>query len=164
MKISRYLACGALAFSLGCAAKGNIETTPKQDHKQSLEAKVMHEHFTVTRIVDGDTFVIETGGRVRIIGIDTPERNEPLYHEASERLKELIYQKNVVLEKQVSETDRFGRLLRDVYIDNVFVNSIMVSEGYAESKCYKPDCKYFPILEAEEQKAREQGIGIWLKH
>ena len=104
----------------------------------------------VSRIIDGDTFVIRTGESVRLICINTPERTDTGYFEATKFLRDLIEDKEVRLEKDVSETDMYNRLLRYVYVNQtlengtireVFVNRELYQQGYAEIMRYPPDVK-----------------------
>ena len=77
----------------------------------------------MTYIVDGDTIDVEIGGatyRVRYIGIDTPERGDCYFDEAKDKNAELVLGQYVRLVKDVSETDRYGRLLRYVYVGQTF--------------------------------------------
>jgi micrococcal nuclease len=118
----------------------------------------------VTRVIDGDTIVISTGEHVRYIGMDTPEMNptpEPYAEAATEANRQLVEGKVVRLEKDVSETDRYGRLLRYVWVDGTMVNRELVQRGLAEAKAYPPDTRYQPLLEAAEAEARLAGRGIW---
>ena len=115
----------------------------------------------VTDVIDGDTIVIGGGDRVRYIGVDSPERGEEYYQEASEANRELVQNKRVRLEKDITDRDRYGRLLRYVYTDDYFVNAEMVRRGYAQSKAYPPDIKYQVYLESMEREARQEGRGIW---
>lgn len=121
----------------------------------------------VLRVIDGDTIEIEGGQKVRYIGIDTPETVHPdksiqcFGIEASNKNKELVEGKSVRLEKDVSETDRYGRLLRYVYLDDIFINKFLVEEGFAYSSTYPPDVKYQGIFKASQQKAQEQKKGLW---
>ena len=119
----------------------------------------------VTRVIDGDTIVIEGGYRVRYIGIDTPEIDdgEPFGMEAFEVNQRLVEGKIVRLERDVSQTDKYGRLLRYVYVDGIFVNAELVRLGLAEAKAYPPDTKYQEYLEELEREARDAGWGIWAK-
>lgn len=112
------------------------------------------ETAVVVQVIDGDTIVIQGGEQVRYIGIDAPEKGEPYYYEAREFNEKMVKGKRVQLEKDVSDRDRFGRLLRYVYVDGVFVNREMVRNGYAFSKAYMPDIKYQSILEDAENEAR----------
>ena len=117
----------------------------------------------VTRVIDGDTIVIEGGYRVRYIGIDTPEidNGEPFGIEALEANQELVEGKIVRLERDVSQTDKYGRLLRYVYGDGIFVNAELVRLGLAEAKAYPPDTRYQEDLEELETEAKEASWGMW---
>jgi micrococcal nuclease len=119
--------------------------------------------FNVTRVVDGDTFVIETGEYVRFIGIDSPELNKKECYsvESTGYLKDRIENKQVKLVKDVNNTDRYKRLLRYVYIDDEFLNEELVNEGYAKEKAYPPDTKYQDILNDAEIRAKELNFGLW---
>ena len=97
------------------------------------------------------------------IGVDTPERGRPYYQEAKEQLAELIEGEEVVLEKDVSEKDKYGRLLRYIRLGDLLVNQEMVRLGYAYSWTYPPDVKYQEeILEAQGE-AQENEVGLWTK-
>lgn len=115
----------------------------------------------VIEVIDGDTIVIEGGYRVRYIGIDTPEKGEPYYSEARQANQRLVQGKKVRLEKDVSDMDKYGRLLRYVYVNSTFVNAELVRQGYARAHAYPPDTKYQFYLEAAEREARQEGKGIW---
>jgi micrococcal nuclease len=124
----------------------------------------------VTRVVDGDTIRVEIDGveyRVRYIGIDTPETVDPrrpvgcFGKEASERNRELVEGRTVGLEKDVSETDSFDRLLRYVWVENQMINSTLVQEGYALASTYPPDVRYSGQFAANQVQAREASRGLW---
>ena len=120
--------------------------------------------YRITEVIDGDTIVIQSGQRVRYIGIDAPELGppaEPLAAEAKQANRALVEGKEVRLEKDVSDTDRFGRLLRYVYADGTLVNAEMVRQGLARSRSYPPDTKYQEYLDKMETMARRAGRGIW---
>ena len=111
--------------------------------------------------LDGDTIKLSNGNIVRLICIDTPETNEPGWEGAKNYLSNLILNKKVSLEKDVSETDRYGRLLRYVYLEEVLVNGELVKKGYARVYRYPPDTKLCDELEKLETEAKNQKIGIW---
>jgi micrococcal nuclease len=124
----------------------------------------------VVRVVDGDTIIVDIGGqeyRVRYIGIDTPETVhptkpvEPFGKEASEMNKQLVEGKFVRLEKDISETDRYDRLLRYVYVDDIFVNAELVRLGYAQVTSYPPDVKYQDLFLELQREAQETNKGLW---
>lgn len=121
----------------------------------------------VINVVDGDTFTLESGQVVRMIGMDTPETVHPSKpvqcygKEASLKTEELLQGKEINLEKDVSETDRYNRLLRYVYVGDLFVNEYLVSEGYAKSSSYPPDIKYQDKFIEAQKKAQEENKGLW---
>jgi len=123
--------------------------------------------YKVTRVIDGDTIELENGQKVRYIGIDTPETvapNKPdgcFGKEATDKNRELVEGKAVRLEKDVNETDRYGRLLRYVYVEDTFVNEYLVKQGYAYSVSYPPDIKRQEQLRSAETDARENFRGLW---
>ncbi len=122
----------------------------------------------VTRIIDGDTIELSTGEKLRYIGINTPETvapNKPIEcfgQEAKDFNQSLVLGQTVYLEKDLSDTDRYGRLLRYVYLANgQMVNELLVSEGYAQASSYPPDIKYQPKFDAAQQQARALAKGLW---
>lgn len=120
----------------------------------------------VERVIDGDTIIVEGGWRVRYIGIDAPEvypEAEYYGREAWQANRELVEGRLVRLEKDVSETDRYGRLLRYVYVDGVLVNAELLRGGYAHARSYPPDLKYQQSFEELERQARGAGWGLWAR-
>jgi len=125
----------------------------------------------VVRVIDGDTIEVSIDGeiyKVRYIGIDTPETVHPekpvewMGPEASAANKELVGGKTVYLEKDVSETDKYGRLLRYVFLaDGTFVNAELVRLGYAQVSTYPPDVKYQDLFLEMQREAREAERGLW---
>lgn len=125
---------------------------------------------TCVRVIDGDTIEVLVDAEaymVRYIGIDTPEIDDPrpdvraLAEEASLINRNLVEGKVVELEKDVSETDRYGRLLRYVYVRDIFVNAELVTLGYAEVKIYPLDDKYEDLFLQLQTEAQEEGLRIW---
>lgn len=103
---------------------------------------VAGENARVTRVIDGDTIDVrigDSGYRVRYIGVNTPERDEACYAEATDANAILVRDQTVTLVKDTSETDQYGRLLRYVYVGDTFVNASLVRDGWAESVEYPPD-------------------------
>ncbi len=127
----------------------------------------------VTHPVDGDTLDIDLGGteeRVRLIGIDTPEsvaHDRPVEcfgPEAKARLAEVLPAGTEVrLERDVEARDRFGRLLAYVFraSDDVFVNRLLVEEGFAEARPFEPNLARQGELDRAEDGARSAGRGLW---
>ncbi len=119
------------------------------------------EDAIVTKITDGDTIVIEGGERVRLLGIDTPEKGKSYYNEAKQFLEERILMKTVKLEKSVENKDQYGRLLRYVWINNTLANLELIERGLASSYFYNEAEKYRELIADAEKKAIENKIGIW---
>jgi micrococcal nuclease len=125
----------------------------------------------VDRVIDGDTIEVRIGQqlyKVRYIGIDTPETVDPrrpvgyFGEQASAKNKELVLYKTVYLERDVSDTDKYGRLLRYVYLsDKTMVNLELVRLGYAKASTYPPDVKFSMLFADAEREARNNGRGLW---
>lgn len=122
----------------------------------------------VTRVIDGDTIELADGRKVRYVGINTPETVDPrrvvecFGQEASAFNQSLVEGKRVRLEKDVSDTDRYGRLLRFVYLEEgVLVNALLVEEGYAYASAYPPDITKKVFFAEAQKSARENKRGLW---
>lgn len=142
----------------------NTTSLSQNDNQQSPQNRQI---VKVTRVIDGDTVEIGGGQKVRYIGINTPETVDPrttvqcFGKEASNKNRELVEGKIVQLEKDISETDKYGRLLRYVYISNTFVNDYMVRNGYAYVSSYPPDVKYQDLFNQAQNNARQNNRGLW---
>ena len=124
----------------------------------------------VSRVVDGDTICVIINGRekkVRYIGVDTPETKDPrkpverFGKEAAAFNMKLVERKTVKLVKDVSETDRYGRLLRYVYTGTLFVNAELVRQGYAYASSYPPDVSHQEEFKKLQKQAMSAGLGLW---
>lgn len=144
------------------------------------------DEFLVTRIVDGDTIQVSENGlpdgpkkTVRYIGMDTPETVSPgkpvecFGKEASAKNGALVLGKFIRLEKDISDTDKYGRWLRYAYLstaaatgtvaskDEIFINMTLVREGYATVSTYPPDIRHRDEFRAAELAARNEKAGLW---
>ena len=118
----------------------------------------------VIQVTDGDTIKVrlEDGDyNVRYIGIDTPEINDRLGNEARNENSKLVAWQTITLVKDVSETDRYDRLLRYVFVGDIFVNYELVQLGYAEAKDYPPDTACSDTFHQAESSAKAAKAGIW---
>lgn len=150
--------------------------------RQNVTRSVKNDQFVyVTRVIDGDTIKISTGEHVRFIGIDAPESryNAKLERDmarsrkdmkailkmgkaASDFVRNLLEWKKVRLEFDVRRTDKYGRLLAYVYLeDGTFVNAKIVEEGYAQVMTIPPDVKYSGTFIRLQKEAREKRKGLW---
>lgn len=127
----------------------------------------------VVRVVDGDTLDVKIGGqtsRVRIIGVDAPETYGTVMcygAEATAKTQQMVDSVGgeVLLEKDVSETDRYSRLLRYIWLGaapgGVMLDEVLVQEGYAQVSTYPPDVKYQQRFIAAEREAKAANRGLW---
>ena len=122
--------------------------------------------YTVERYIDGDTLVVEEGVevllyKIRLAGIDTPEKDQPLCKEATEALEDLVGGRKITLEKDPSkDVGSFGRPLRYIVVDGKNLNIELVRLGYAHLR-YSKGLKYERELIEAEKEARENGRGLW---
>ncbi len=143
---------------------------------ESTSASTLNlDTVAVIKVVDGDTIRVLIDGKeyaVRFIGIDTPETVHPTKgkecfgSEASNKTKELLTNKRVILEKDVSESDTYGRLLRYVYLPmddgkRIFVNDYLVREGYAQVLTYPPDVAFNEQFLEAQRTAKNMKKGLW---
>lgn len=127
----------------------------------------------VIRVVDGDTIEVDIEGkneRIRLIGIDTPETVDPRKSvqcfgiEAFNKVKELLSNKKVILESDLTqgERDKYNRLLRYVFLNSgINFNRLMISEGFAHEYTYAIPYKYQEEFKQAEKEARENKKGLW---
>jgi len=128
---------------------------------QASEIQYEKEKTVVTSVIDGDTVVIAGGQRVRLLNIDARERGEDCYDEAKQRLEEIVILKNVTLEREKENYDKYNRLLRHVYLGDQNINLLLVREGLAIVYIIPPNTKYESyFVEAEEKAMKEAGC-LW---
>lgn len=123
--------------------------------------KNKNKKVKIEDVIDGDTIIIQGGERVRYIGINTPEKEEPYFSQAKELNKKLVLGKKVKLEFDVQKRDRYGRLLAYVWTDGILVNKILVEEGLAVSETIQPNVKYQSIILQAQKDARNKCKGLW---
>lgn len=168
------LALLVFPFALFAAGRASVKTTPSSPILSPspnpaelgvatlATASPKPQKQKVINVVDGDTLKLESGEVVRLIGVDAPETNKECYSlEAAKKLEELTLNQEIKLEKDVSETDRYQRLLRYIWVGERLINEILVQEGYAKAYPYPPDVKYKNKLAEAENKAKEEGKGLW---
>jgi endonuclease YncB( thermonuclease family) len=123
------------------------------------------ETAVVDSVIDGDTIEVSASGntyRVRYIGVDTPERGEAFYREATQANQLLVSDQEIILVRDVSETDQYGRLLRYIYLsDGTFVNAELLRLGFAQLVTYPPDVAEQERFLALQREARNAGRGLW---
>ncbi|MBI2614058.1 MAG: thermonuclease family protein [Candidatus Levybacteria bacterium] len=131
------------------------------------------ETAKVRRVIDGDTIEVLLNNKkdaVRLIGIDAPETDDPrktvecFGREASDKAKEVLNGKTITLESDPTQGDRdkYHRLLRYVFLNDLNFNKFMISEGYAHEYTYKSNpYKYMEEFINAEKEARKNKKGLW---
>lgn len=127
----------------------------KKDFQEDLNETGLQE------VIDGDTIVIPLDLHVRLIGINAPEKDSYYYEESKSILEIILKDKDLYLEKDVEDKDQYGRLLRYLYTDDIFVNLEMVKRGFANVYTNPPNVKYIEDLLEAERHAREHDLGLW---
>ena len=130
--------------------------------------------YKVSKITDGDTFYVTTSSsekfKIRLIGIDAPEtrnvgvkvRKEYFGKEAKIYVTNLLKNKKVKLTFDVQKTDRYGRVLAYVYLENgIFLNQYLVEKGYAVVSTFPPNVKYVEVFTKAEKLAKNKKLGLW---
>ena len=141
-----------LGVAIGLYAKYSLWHTPSTPQM---------EQALVARVIDGDTIELQDGRRVRYLGIDTPEAGEYYALEATARNRQFVEGKVVELQSGNRDQDEYGRLLRYVYVNGMFVNAELVAQGYATSYIFDPDERYSQVLVQLEQYAKLKNRGLW---
>lgn len=149
----------------------NLSSSPTPSVPTSLQTS----NVKVARVIDGDTVELETGETLRYIGIDTPETKHPkkpvqCYGEEAYQInKKLVEGKAVRIVRDVSNVDKYKRLLRYVYVSTtaspsgMLVNDYLVRNGFAFASTFPPDvAKSDQFLEAQRE-ARNKNLGLWGK-
>lgn len=160
------LVIGILIGGASDSPSSNVPPVSSNSQEQS-NSDSGDELFKVARVIDGDTIELENGERVRYIGIDTPETVDPRRPvqcfgvESSKKNKELMEGRSVRLEKDITNRDKYNRLLRYVWVGDTFVNLELVKQGFAQSYSYPPDIKYQNQFVAAQKEAREAKSGLW---
>jgi len=183
-KVIVLLLIGLLALT-GYLFSGDLD--PRYHSKEEVKWTIPwgrsydYSNILVTRVVDGDTLVLENNERVRLIGIDTPEMHESsklnrdaqrsgqdvsaikqMGRQSYEFTKNLVEGQRVRLEFDVERFDKYKRILAYVYLlDGTFVNAKIVEDGYASIMTYPPNVRYADLFLKLSKEARQNQRGLW---
>jgi len=127
---------------------------------QITDATPSIKTFQTQRIIDGDTIELTTEQKVRLKGINTPESNMPFYQEAKQFL--ISKTQNKTIQIQSYGTDKYGRILAHIFINEKNINKEILQQGLATLYYYEPDQHYDELKKAEEF-ARLNQKGLWKK-
>jgi len=133
-----------------------------EEEKESLPSQtecLAPSEVIVTKIIDGDTVVVEGGYHVRLLGIDADESGYPCYESAKSRLEELVLNKEVRLEKDQTDVDQYDRCLRYIFLGDKNISSQLTKEGLAIARFYPPDVKYQEEITQAEKEAIDGKVG-----
>ena len=173
MTLNRKLFSTAFIFllmSLACAEADSFPPTPSVPPRLPSPTPAQNsgptppdtlEQATIAKVIDGDTIELVDGRRVRYIGINTPERDQPYYNEASEANRQLVEGLRVGLETDQDSFDQYGRTLAYVWANGKMVNLEVVRQGYANIFTVPPNVKYEMEFLAAERQARAAKRGLW---
>ncbi|MFC6227125.1 thermonuclease family protein [Paenibacillus allorhizosphaerae] len=159
-----------LATACGGGSKQGTGGFVQEIYKQYPTLKDRKTTITeVKRVVDGDTFETKAGDKVRLIGVNTPETVKPgspvekFGKEASNFTKTKLTGKKVYLFADAGDKDKYGRLLRYVFIDGdpVMFNETLVRDGYANTMSVAPNVMFQDLFRKQERQARESKRGLW---
>lgn len=169
MRVSLLLFVVGMSFVfIGVSAQSKIPQTQEEVLSQNISATPSptpainsKETVLISKVLDGDTVETSKGEKIRYLGINSPENGEPYSKEASEKNSQLVLGKNVQLEFDVQNKDRYGRTLAYVFIDKTLINVELVKLGLAVSETIQPNVKYQGKILASEKEARSSCLGIW---
>ncbi|HYH04578.1 MAG TPA: thermonuclease family protein [Bacillota bacterium] len=135
--------------------------------KTPLTQQMEPPGYQVIRVIDGDTLMVEPIGKVRYIGVNTPEIHHPTkgveYYgkEAFAANRQLVEGKKIRLEYDVQQKDKYGRTLAYVYVGNVFINAQLLAEGFAQVMTIPPNVKHADYFLKLQREAQSAGKGLW---
>jgi micrococcal nuclease len=156
---------GAVILAASCDDLGGDSGEGDVAPTSTVEPPADAEPVEVLDVRDGDSFVVRRAdgneARVRLLGLNAPERGECLADDARQTLTELLDRGDVLLERDISDRDSFGRLLRYAYAGETFVNQELVARGLALAGRFPPDLAHQPELEAAEGVAQDARAGQW---
>jgi micrococcal nuclease len=141
-----------------------IKTDQQRKSLTLLQQKVEPKTYLVTKVIDGDTFEAQINGkteRIRMLSVDSPEISDQIGKKASAYTQELIEGKRVRLEADKEDRDKYGRLLRYVYIDRKSVQEQLLANGLARVYISQPNTKYLALYQKVQSSAKMKKLGIW---
>ncbi|WP_248926467.1 thermonuclease family protein [Paenibacillus hamazuiensis] len=170
--MKKWIFCLALLWLVGCSAGSGAAGDAFVSEILKVYPELKNHKYTtaeVKRVVDGDTFETKNGEKVRLIGVNTPETVKPnspvekFGKEASDFTKKQLTGKTVYMFKDTGDTDKYGRLLRYVFLqgETTMFNEVLVREGYANTMSVPPNVMFQDKFVKLEREARSGKKGLW---
>lgn len=131
-----------------------VKTTP-------VPSLVSREDLVVQNVIDGDTLTDSRGLKIRLIGINAPEKNQPNFLVAKQKLEALVMGKKAQASFDVEKLDQYGRILAYLYVGDTFINSELLKSGVAILDTVPPDVSHVEELTAAQELARKNCSGMW---
>ena len=158
-KVFLAIIIGALIIGAAIYLSSKNQISEQGETELANGQSLASSEVIVTKVIDGDTVVVEGGYHLRLLGIDTDENGYPCYTAAKLRLEELVLNKKVELEKDQTDIDQYGRCLRYIFLNGENINLKLVEEGLAIARFYEPDIKYREVINKAEKQAIENKTG-----
>lgn len=126
-----------------------------------LAGPLAAETVRVKKVVDGDTLILADGRKVRLLGINTPEKGEPYFHKARRFTEAATKDTTLQLEYDREGEDGYGRLLAYVYVKGEMLNARLVKEGLAHVMLIGANQRHASLLLHNQAEARKKRKGLW---
>lgn len=159
MKKALIFLIGFLLMFFGLRLSNNLNS-PK-DYSKNAPNLNNSDSFLITKVIDGDTAILENGKHVRFLGENSPEHDEGFFNEAKVLNEKLILKKVVRLEFEKEKIDRYGRILAYVFIGDNLINAEIVKNGFSIADFMQKNEKYQSEILTAENYAKSNCLGFW---
>ncbi len=149
------------SVSLLLVPGGQIQAQQNAKAQSSAKNESDQQSASVTKIIDGDTFVLSNGKTARLLGLDTPERGEDYAQKAKVFAEIVLNGKQVKLETEKPVEDKYGRMLAYIFVDGKLYNELVLRKGLANIYFFNNHHRYARRLLDAQNAARKDGVGIW---
>lgn len=150
-------------FLIGCSKKpASVESAPEKEALEENETTAQIPEYDVGfMVLQGDVVIVPFGKEMALIGVKAPERNESYFKGSIDKLKTLVVGKNMTLYHDVKDMNSYGRYSRYVFVDDVFVNEVMIRSGLTKFISEAPNTKYDNLLYEAQVDAVTKRLGLW---
>lgn len=160
--VGAFLTLAILLLSVLVLKDSPLSPKPSQSVQGvETEAQTKEGTLSVISVTDGDTVVLSDQQKVRLIGVNTPETNQPFFAEAKQKLESLVLGKEVRLEYDVTRTDSYNRTLAYLYSGDTFINKELLSSGVAVIETIPPNVMHVEQFLEAQAGAKTNCVGLW---